>query len=126
MKRRYLLIFSEPAHHPEKVAEAVRSSYKSLFGELGLASSDLRLIKGYEREGAVILRCALDSMPRAILAAATVTEIDGAKAALRVLAVSGTIRGITRKLATRRWGWPVSPRNHKSQQGARLKPSTDL
>jgi RNase P/RNase MRP subunit POP5 len=98
MKRRYLLIFSEPAHHPEKVAEAVRSSYKSLFGELGLASSDLRLIKEYEREGAVILRCALDSMPKAILAAATVTEIDGAKAALRVLAVSGTLTSLLRRI----------------------------
>jgi len=99
MKRRYLLIFSEPSHHPEKVAEAVRSSYRSLFGELGLASSDLKLIRGYEREGAVIFRCALDSLPRAILATATVTEIDGAEAALRVLAVSGTMRGIIRRLA---------------------------
>ena len=98
MKRRYLLIFSEPAHHPERVAEAVKSSYRSLFGELGLASSDLKLIKGYESEGAVILRCALDSLPRAILAAATVTEINGAEAALRVLAVSGTIRGIIIRL----------------------------
>jgi RNase P/RNase MRP subunit POP5 len=105
MKRRYLLISSEPAHHPEKVAEAVRSSYRSLFGELGLASSDLKFVKWYEREGAVILRCALDSLPRAILAAATVTEIDGAEAALRVLAISGTIRGITRRLARLRSGY---------------------
>lgn len=98
MKKRYLLIFSEPVHHPEKVAEAMRSSYRNLFGELGLASSGLKLIRGYEEIGAAILRCALDSLPRAILAAATVTEINGVETALRVMAVSGTIGGIVRRL----------------------------
>lgn len=104
MKKRYLLIFSEPIHNPEKVAEVIRSSYRILFGELGLASSGLKLIRGYE-DGVAILRCALDSLPRAILAAATVTEIDGSGAALRVMAVSGTIRGIMRKLPRLRSGY---------------------
>lgn len=98
MKRRYLLIFSEPARHPEKVAEAVRASYKNLFGEFGLASSGLKLIRGYEKKGVAIFRCALDSLPKAILAAATVTEINGAEVILRVMGVSGTIRGIMQKL----------------------------
>lgn len=99
MKRRYLLISSEPAHNPEKAAEAVRSCYERLFGELGLASSGLKFIKGYEKEGVVILRCTLDSLPKTILAAATVTEINRSEAALRVIAVSGTIRKATRELA---------------------------
>lgn len=104
IKRRYLLIFSEPAHHPGKIAEAIRSCYLRLFGELGLASSGLKLIKGYEREGAIILRCHLSSLPRAMLAAATVTEIEGSEAALRIIAVSGTIRGLIRKMARRQSG----------------------
>jgi len=98
-KKRYLAIVSEPMQHPSKMMKALISSYQELFGKLGLASAGLKFIKGYG-DGVMIVKCALESLSKALLAAASIRELEGNKVAFRVVAVSGTIRGLVRKISS--------------------------
>lgn len=97
IRKRYLMILSEPKQSPSKMMEALISSYEELFGKLGLASAGLKLIRGYQDKGLLVIRCTLESLPKTLLAAASIRELDGSKTAFRVLAVSGTIRSLMRK-----------------------------
>ncbi len=100
VKKRYLAIVSEPKQPPSKMMKALTSSYEELFGKLGLASADLKLIRGYQDKGLIIVRCTLGSLPKTILAAASIRELNGNETAFRVLAVSGTIRSLMRKTSS--------------------------
>lgn len=103
VKKRYLAIVSEPKQSPSKIMKALISSYEELFGKLGLASADLKLIRGYQGEGLVVVRCTLESLPKVLLAAASVRELEGNEVAFRVLAVSGTIKSLVRKISSISW-----------------------
>ena len=97
-KKRYILLASEPQKNPDHIAKAVLTSYKKLFGIFGLASADLRVIRNYPDKGMTILRCALDHVPRLLLAAAFVKRIDSEPVALRVITISGTVKKIKEKM----------------------------
>jgi len=100
IKKRYLAIASEPRQPPSKMMKALITSYEELFGKLGLASAGLKLIRGYQDEGLIIVRCTLESLPKTLLAAASIRELEGRETVFRVLAVSGTIRSLMGKISS--------------------------
>lgn len=97
-KRRYLAVYAEPKADPEDIARAIESAYEELFGKLGLASAMLRPVRSYPDKGVAIIRCSLESLPKTILAIASVTKIGEERAALRILSVSGTMRSLRDRL----------------------------
>ncbi|MCD6421554.1 MAG: hypothetical protein J7L17_04005 [Thaumarchaeota archaeon] len=97
-KRRYLAVYAEPKANPEDIARAIESAYQELFGKLGLASAMLRPVRSYPDRGVAIIRCSLESLPKTILAIASVTRIGEERTALRILSISGTIRSLKDRL----------------------------
>lgn len=100
-KERYVAIASDPQASPSKLANVIISAYKDLFGVLGLASARLKLVKTYPDMGVAIFKCALEHLPRLLLAVSTVTELNGEPAALRIIIVSGTIRKVKEEIRGR-------------------------
>lgn len=90
-KRRYVAFRAEPEASAEKVFNAIRETYRELFGVFGLAEAALKHYKAY---GEVVVGCSLESLPRLLLASAAVTEIDNTPSALRILLISGTLRRV--------------------------------
>lgn len=98
-KKRYVVVKAEPEFEAERVAKAVEEAYLKLFGEYGLAEAGLKVTR--KIRGRAILECALESLPRLTLSIASVTKIEGVPAALRILRVSGTVRGAREAVARR-------------------------
>ncbi len=99
-RRRYLAlkVESEQPLDKKKVMNAVWSMLYQLFGEVGASQTGLFLIDWNDEEEVLVVRCshkALDMM-RAVVAA--ITAVDGKRAVLRTIGVSGTLRGLRRKL----------------------------
>jgi len=100
IKKRYLAVIAEPRAEPDEMMHAIISSYEDLFGKFGLASAGIKLVKSYPSKGILIVRCFLDSLPRLILALASITKIGEERTALRIISISGTIKSLTRKLSS--------------------------
>ena len=98
-KRRYLLVRVRPpdAVTGQQAFEALKGSVRTLFGEVGLLLSDLRLLR--EEKGFVVVRCSLGQVWNVVLAATLTNEVDdGRKVALDVVRISGTLRKIREAL----------------------------
>ena len=98
VKKRYIALSSEPKTSPEILSKAVVSSYVELFGILGLSSAHLKSVRSYPDRGIVVIQCALESVPRLLLAAAAITQVNSDRIAVRVLTISGTLKSIKEKL----------------------------
>jgi len=92
LKKRYVVVMAEPKFSGDSIVNAVESSYRELFGSFGLAISGFKTMKIYKDRGVVIFRCFLKYLPNLLLATASVTRLDGRSAAIRTLAISGTMR----------------------------------
>jgi len=83
---------AEPRLSGDSLVNAVRSSYRELFGVFGLAISGFKAMKVYKNEGVAIIRCFLKYLPNLLLATASVTKLNGENVALRTLIISGTMK----------------------------------
>jgi len=92
LKRRYVVIMAEPRLPGDSIVNAVKSSYRELFGLFGLAVSGFKVMKVYRDEGVAIIRCFLKYLPNLLLATASVTKLNGEDVAIRTLIISGTMR----------------------------------
>ncbi len=71
-----------------------------LFGEYGASQTSLSLI-GYDKKNEVmVVRCSHKALDMVRASIAAVMEIDRIKVAIHVIAVSGTLRALRKKLDT--------------------------
>jgi RNase P/RNase MRP subunit POP5 len=99
-KRRYLKLKIEcdKPHDEAAVMDAVHASVKRLFGEYGASKANIRLIKGLPENGYLVVRCSHFMLQQVRAAVASTVEINGTEAAIHVLAVSGTIKALSKKV----------------------------
>jgi ribonuclease P/MRP protein subunit POP5 len=96
-KKRYLafeLISEEPAGRGDIVKEVI-SSASSLLGDVTTSDCDIKVL-GFEA-GKGILQCSHTRVKETRAALAALTRINGKRATLHVLGVSGTVKGATEK-----------------------------
>lgn len=103
-RHRYLAftILSEKEKIPREVA--IRTIWQSVFrffGELKASEFDLWIMAYDEIERKGIVRCSLGMVDLLRASLATVTEIDGKRAAFHVLGTSGTVKAATKKFLTK-------------------------
>jgi RNase P/RNase MRP subunit POP5 len=98
-KRRYMLVRVRPpdAVTGQQAFEALKGSVRTLFGEVGLLLSDLRLLR--EERGFVVVRCSLGQVWNVVLAATLTNEVEGRKVALDVVRISGSLRKVKETLS---------------------------
>ena len=96
-KKRYLafeLISEEPASRSDIVKE-VMSSASSLLGDVTTSDRDIRVL-GFEN-GKGIIQCSHTKVKQTRASLAALTRINGKRATLHVLGVSGTVKRATEK-----------------------------
>lgn len=99
-KRRYLKLKIE-SNQPldeDSVMDAIHASVKRLFGECGASKANIRLIKGLPENRYVVIRCSHLMLEQVRAVVASTVEIEGAEAAIHVLAVSGTLKALSKKV----------------------------
>jgi ribonuclease P/MRP protein subunit POP5 len=89
---------SEHAFDRKSLMDTVWSMVYKLFGEYGTSQTGLSLVKWDEGEGVLIARCSHKALDMVRAATAAITEINGKRAVVYVLGVSGTLKGLQRKL----------------------------
>lgn len=100
VKRRYLAlkIDSSESFSSKEIVDAVWNAILKLFGEYGASQTGLRLID-YDVEGkTAIIGTAHKTLNMVRAAIATITHINDKLLALHVIAVSGTIKALNKKL----------------------------
>ena len=102
-RRRYLALRveadTERSFTKREVLDAVWLVVFQLFGTVGASELGLKRITRVNLpEDILLVRCWHDGLPRIWAAIAAVTEVAGTRAAVRVLAASGTLKGLRRKL----------------------------
>ncbi|MCW3981895.1 MAG: Rpp14/Pop5 family protein [Candidatus Bathyarchaeota archaeon] len=86
----------------KEIIDALWGAVYQLFGEVGASQTGLRWSRRVEiLEGILVVRCSHKALSFVRAAAASITEVKGKRAAVRVIAVSGTLKGLRRKLAGR-------------------------
>ena len=98
LKKRYIAFSSDPKASPDALFRAIKSSYQELFGVLGASYAHLKLVKTYADKGVAVVHCALEKVPHLILSAAAITHLNGERVAVRIVTISGTMKGIKEKL----------------------------
>ena len=103
-RRRYLVFewISERGIDKWTLLSEIRDSIFSLYGDVGASESKIRLIEyanAEDRDGGMgILRCAHDKVEEVRAALACIHSADEARLSIRVIGISGTIKGATRLL----------------------------
>jgi len=99
-KRRYLALQLVCQQNIEEftVFNAVKNSVLKLFGEYGASKANLKQIKYYPEKKQLIIRCSHLMLDRVRAAIATIIEINGINVVVHVLAVSGTLKSLSKKL----------------------------
>lgn len=100
MRRRYLALKIECNQFFDRrdVMDAVWGMVYRLFGELGASKAGLSSVKGFEAEGVMVVRCSHKALDMVRAAVAAVTEINGKAVVIRVVGVSGTLKGLRKRL----------------------------
>lgn len=101
MRRRYLALKAESSEPFDErdLMDAVWGMVYRLFGEFGASQTGLSLVRGFdEEERIVVVRCSHKALDTVRASVAAVTEINGKRAVIRVVGVSGTLRGLRKKL----------------------------
>ncbi len=100
VRRRYLLIQVESSEtfNESELMQGIWRMMHQLFGEYGASQTGLYKIAYDSTTKIAILRCHLNAldMVRAVITA--ITEINDKQVVLRVLALSGTLRALRKKL----------------------------
>lgn len=99
VKRRYLLfkVTSEATPDEKMIWGQLRDSVCTLYGAKGLSLVDPNLIEYNEITKMGIIRCTHDTERFLRASLATIVDISGSPAALRVQRSSGTIKSLRRK-----------------------------
>jgi ribonuclease P/MRP protein subunit POP5 len=103
-RRRYLVfeLMSEREIDKWALLKEIRDSVFSLYGDVGVSESKIRLMEYTKREGTDrgmgILRCAHDKVEEVRAALACIHSANEASLSIRVIGTSGTIKGATRLL----------------------------
>jgi ribonuclease P/MRP protein subunit POP5 len=99
-RRRYLLfeVTSERELDKRELLKEIWDSIYSLYGDVGASESKLWLIAYHVRENTNrsvgILRCAHDRVDEVRASLACIHSVNGARAGIRVIKTSGTIKGV--------------------------------
>jgi hydrogenase 3 maturation protease len=104
MKRRYIALDpqGETAFNQRALSNAVWKMIFQLFGEVGASQTALHWVKGSTVTDQVpVIRCSHQAVDMVRAAVAAVTEVEGTRCAIRVIAVSGTLKGLQKKLVKR-------------------------
>jgi ribonuclease P/MRP protein subunit POP5 len=103
-RRRYIVfeVISEREIDKKALLKEIWDSIYSLYGALGASESKLWLIE-YDKtkdtdidKGKGILRCAHDKVEEVRAALACIHSVNEARVGIRVIGISGTIKGATR------------------------------
>ena len=100
MKRRYLAVSidSYETFNSHEFMNALWGAVSKLFGEYGASQAGLSLIDYDETNKLVVIRTWHKTLEMVRTALASITQILNKPVALHVLAVSGTIKALHRKL----------------------------
>jgi ribonuclease P/MRP protein subunit POP5 len=99
MKQRYLALRAEcdqPLGEKE-VMNAVWDTIYQLFGEYGASQTALSKISWDEERKTLTVRCSHKMLDAVRAAIAAITVMDGKRAVIRVVAVSGTLKALRKK-----------------------------
>lgn len=98
-KRRYLALqlVGQQTIDEVTVINAVKNSVLKLFGEYGASKANLKQITCFPEKKQVIIRCSHLMLDQVRAAIATIIEINGTTATVHVLAVSGTLKSLSKK-----------------------------
>jgi RNase P/RNase MRP subunit POP5 len=104
VKRRYLAVSidSQETINSHELMDATWEAISKLFGEHGASQTGLNLINYDETRKLAILRTWHNTIEMVRTALASITQIGGKQVALHVLAVSGTIKALYKKLEINR------------------------
>jgi len=99
VRRRYTLfgVSTDSAPVEKEIWEAIRDSILTLYGSKGLSLIDPNLIEYNESAKTGIIRCNHDTQKFLRASLASIVNISGTPAAVRVQRVSGTIKTLRRK-----------------------------
>ncbi len=100
LRRRYLALKAEnnQSFNERDLMDAIWSMVYQLFGEFGASQTALSLVKCDNKKEVVIVRCSHKALDLVRAAVAAVTEINEKRAVIRVVAVSGTLKALRKKL----------------------------
>jgi len=103
MKRRYLAVSidSRETFSSNEFMNALWGAVSKLFGEYGASQAGLSLIDYDETNKRVVIRTWHKTLEMVRTALASITQILNKPVALHVLAVSGTIKALDRRLEER-------------------------
>lgn len=95
-KKRYVLLelLCKEKLDERAVNEALKETFLSLYGSLGVAKQRLQLIEFNAANAKAIVRCALPCLNEVKAGLLFLKEIDGKKAVPSVVAVSGSLRKV--------------------------------
>jgi len=102
MKRRYLALKVEGGQSFDKrdLLDTIWDMLLRLFGEFGASQTNLSLVREYgEADEVVVIRCSHKALDVVKASVAAVTCINGEHVIIHVVGVSGTLRGLQKKLA---------------------------
>lgn len=78
--------------------DAIWGMVYQLFGEFGASQTALALVKYDKENKVVIVRCSHKALDMIRTAVAAVTKVSGECAAIHMIAVSGTLKALRKKL----------------------------
>ena len=90
---------SDHLFHERDVMDAIWSMVYQLFGEIGASQTALNKIAWEDEKKILIVRCSHKMLEMVKAAVATVTVVDEKGCAIRVLAISGTLKALRGKLS---------------------------
>lgn len=100
LRRRYLALKAESDQffNGRDLMDAIWSMVYQLFGEFGASQTALSRMKCDDEKGVVIVRCSHKALNLVRAAVAAVTEVNEKRCVIRVVAVSGTLKALRKKL----------------------------
>jgi RNase P/RNase MRP subunit POP5 len=100
IKRRYiaLQLDSNEVPTPKEFIDTVWSAVTKLYGEYGASLTGLTLIDYNAEKKTTVIRTALATVGMVRTSLASITSIANREAAVHVMAVSGTIKALCKKL----------------------------
>ncbi len=100
IKRRYLALQVDSEEVPSRkdFMDAVWSAVVKLYGEYGASQTSLALIDYDVEKKMAVIRTSLATVDLVRASLALITSVTGREAAVHVLAVSGTIKALRKKV----------------------------
>jgi RNase P/RNase MRP subunit POP5 len=96
MSKRYFMVrvLFDKQLTEQHLIEAMAASITKLFGEVGMASINLRLVRYDSERSEAVVVCEKATTNQLLTALTFVREIEGAPISILVVRISGTIKGL--------------------------------